>query len=58
MSAALAGLGPGDREIVELNLRHDLAGQDLADVLGVSVSQAEALASRAGARFEASLERC
>ena len=53
--AALAGLGPGDREIVELNLRHDLAGQDLADVLGVSLSQAEALASRARARFEASL---
>ena len=53
--AALAGLGPGDREIVELNLRHDLAGQDLADVLGVSLSQAEALASRAQARFEASL---
>jgi RNA polymerase sigma factor (sigma-70 family) len=53
--AALAGLGPGDREVVELNLRHDLAGQDLADVLGVSLSQAEALASRAGARFEASL---
>ncbi|MFI5080765.1 MAG: sigma-70 family RNA polymerase sigma factor, partial [Streptosporangiales bacterium] len=53
--AALAGLGPGDREIVELNLRHDLAGQDLADVLGVSPSQAEALAARARARFEASL---
>jgi len=53
--AALAGLGPGDREIVELNLRHDLAGQDLADVLGVSVSQAEALAPPARARFEASL---
>ena len=55
VSAALAGLDPGDREIVELNLRHDLAGQDLADVLGVSVSQAEALTSRARARFEASL---
>ena len=53
--AALAGLGPGDREIIELNLRHDLAGQDLADVLGVSVSQAEALVSRAQTRFEASL---
>src|SRR5215831_2828369 len=53
--AALAGLSDGDREIVELNLRHDLAGQDLADVLGVSVSHAEALASRARARFEASL---
>src|SRR5215831_18063815 len=53
--AALAGLSDGDREIVELNLRHQLEGQDLADVLGVSVSQAEALVSRARARFEASL---
>ena len=53
--AALAGLGATDREIIELNLRHDLGGQDLADVLGVSVSQAEALVSRAQARFEASL---
>jgi RNA polymerase sigma factor (sigma-70 family) len=56
--AALAGLDPGDREIAELNLRHDLGGQDLADVLGVSVSQAEALVSRATARFESALGRC
>src|SRR5215475_5506984 len=55
VSAALAGLDPGDREIVELNLRHDLDGQELADVLGVSVSQARVLVSRAWARFEASL---
>jgi RNA polymerase sigma factor (sigma-70 family) len=54
-AAALAGLGPGDREVIELNLRHQLDGQDLADVLGVSASQAEALVSRARARFEASL---
>jgi RNA polymerase sigma factor (sigma-70 family) len=53
--AALAGLDPGDREIAELNLRHDLDGQDLADVLGVSANQARALVSRARARFEASL---
>ena len=52
---ALAALKPGDREVVELNLRHDLAGQDLADALGVSASQAEALASRARSRFEESL---
>jgi RNA polymerase sigma factor (sigma-70 family) len=55
VSAALAGLDPGDREIVELNLRHDLDGQELADVLGVSVRQAQVLVSRARARFEASL---
>jgi len=55
VSAALAGLDPGDREIVELNLRQDLDGQDLADVLGVRASQAQALVSRARGRFEASL---
>ena len=52
-SAALAGLSPRDREIVELNLRHDLAAPDLADILGVSVNQAHALTSRARAQFEA-----
>jgi RNA polymerase sigma factor (sigma-70 family) len=55
VSAALIGLDPADREIAELNLRHDLDGQDIADVLGVRVSQAQALVSRARARFEASL---
>ena len=53
--AALAGLSADDREIVELNLRHDLAGQDLADVLGVSVRRAQALVPPARGRFEASL---
>jgi RNA polymerase sigma factor (sigma-70 family) len=53
--AALAGLGPGDREVAELSLRYGLDGQDLADVAGVSVSQAQALVARARARFEASL---
>jgi RNA polymerase sigma factor (sigma-70 family) len=53
--AVLAGLGPRDREIIELNLRHDLAGRDLADALGVSVNQAHALASRARAQFETAL---
>jgi RNA polymerase sigma factor (sigma-70 family) len=55
VGAALAGLDPGDREVIELNLRHGLDGQDLADVLGVSASQAQVLVSRARARFEASL---
>jgi RNA polymerase sigma factor (sigma-70 family) len=55
VGAALAGLGPGDRDIIELNLHHELAGQDLADVLGVSLNQAYALESRAGARFQRSL---
>ncbi|HYB86996.1 MAG TPA: sigma-70 family RNA polymerase sigma factor [Streptosporangiaceae bacterium] len=55
VSAALAGLNPGDREIIELNLRHELEGRDLADALGVSPNQAHALASRARSQFETSL---
>jgi RNA polymerase sigma factor (sigma-70 family) len=53
--AALAELDPVEREICELNLRHGLTGADLAAVLGVPNSQAQALASRARARFERSL---
>ena len=52
---ALAGLNPGEREIIELNLRHELHGMDLADTLGVPLNQAHALASRARAQFETSL---
>ena len=46
---ALSGLNPSDREIIELNLRHVLDGEDLADALGVSRNHAHALASRARA---------
>jgi RNA polymerase sigma factor (sigma-70 family) len=53
--AALAGLNPGEREIIELNLRHELDGADLADALGVPRNQAHALASRARDQFETSL---
>jgi RNA polymerase sigma factor (sigma-70 family) len=55
MLAALGGLNPGDREIIELNLRHELDGADLADALGVPANQAHALASRARAQLERSL---
>jgi RNA polymerase sigma factor (sigma-70 family) len=55
VTAAVAGLNPGDREVIELNLRHDLNGGDLADALGVPVNQAHALASRARAQLERSL---
>jgi RNA polymerase sigma factor (sigma-70 family) len=55
VGAALAGLNPGEREIIELNLRHDLDGADLADALGVPRNQAHALASRARTQFETSL---
>jgi RNA polymerase sigma factor (sigma-70 family) len=55
VGAALAGMNPSDREIIELNLRHDLEGADLADALGVPRNQAHALASRARSHFETSL---
>ena len=49
--AALTGLEPAERELIELNLRYELKGADLADALGVPRSQAQALATRARSRF-------
>jgi RNA polymerase sigma factor (sigma-70 family) len=53
--AAIAGLNPGEREVIELSLRHELEGPDLAGALGVPVNQAHALASRARGQLERSL---
>jgi RNA polymerase sigma factor (sigma-70 family) len=53
--AALSGLNPGEREALELDLRHDLHGADLAAVLGVSRHHAHALASHARGQLEKSL---
>ena len=53
--SAIFGLNPGEREVIELSLRHDLEGPDLADALGVPVNQAHALASRARGQLERSL---
>ncbi len=53
--AALDGLSPGEREIAELSLRHDLNGADLAAVLGVPRNRANALAARARGRLEKAL---
>jgi RNA polymerase sigma factor (sigma-70 family) len=50
--AAMDGLSPGEREVLELGLRHGLSGADLAAVLGVSRTQAHAVASRARGRLE------
>ncbi len=49
--AALARLEPVERELLELNLRHELEGADLADTLGVPHNQAQALVKRARSRF-------
>jgi Sigma-70, region 4 len=53
--AAMDGLNPDEREIIELGFRHDLSGADLAAVLGVSRNQAHAFASRARGRLEREL---
>ena len=53
--AALAGLSPSEREIIELSLGHELSGADLADTLGVPRNQAHVMASRARTHFEAAL---
>ncbi len=53
--AAMDGLSLGEREVIELGLRHDLSGADLAAVLGVSRNRAHALASRARGPLEQEL---
>ncbi|HEX2819231.1 MAG TPA: sigma-70 family RNA polymerase sigma factor [Streptosporangiaceae bacterium] len=53
--SVLAGLNPGEREAVELSLRHDLHGADLAAVLGISRNQAHALVARARGQLEETL---
>jgi RNA polymerase sigma factor (sigma-70 family) len=53
--SALAGLPAGEREVLELELRHDLHGADLAAVLGVSRNQAHALVVRTRGQLEKDL---
>lgn len=55
VSSALATLGPEDQEIIELTVRHELYGADLADVLGVPPNQAQLLADRARTRLGSAL---
>ena len=52
---ALDELSPAEREVLELDLRHDLQGADLAAVLGVPRNQAQALASHARGELVAAL---
>jgi RNA polymerase sigma factor (sigma-70 family) len=52
---AIDGLNPGERDVIELSLSHELEGEDLADVLGVSRNHAHALLSRARSQLERSL---
>jgi DNA-directed RNA polymerase specialized sigma24 family protein len=57
LARALDELDPAEREVMELNLRHHLAGGNLAAVLGVSRSRVHALVSQARDRLEKSLGR-
>jgi RNA polymerase sigma factor (sigma-70 family) len=53
--AAAAGLNHGDREMIELAIRHDLSAGEIASVLGVSANHAHARLSRARGQLEAAL---
>ena len=52
---AIFGLNPGERDVIELSLVHELEGHDLADALGVSGNHADALLSRARTQLDRSL---
>jgi RNA polymerase sigma factor (sigma-70 family) len=53
--SVLDDMKPREREVVELSFTHDLFDNDLAIVLGLSVSKADALAQRTRGRLEKSL---
>jgi len=50
-----AGLNDRDREILDLHMRHGLEGEDLAEVLDVSVQSAYKLVQRVKGRVEKSI---
>src|SRR3984893_18087970 len=52
---APAGLNPGEREVIELQLRQGLEAGEVATVLGVSRNHAHSLLSRARDQLEACL---
>jgi RNA polymerase sigma factor (sigma-70 family) len=52
---AVAGLNPGERDVIELTLVQGLDGDELAETLGVSRNHAHALMSRARVQLERSL---
>ncbi|MDQ1645494.1 MAG: hypothetical protein QOJ50_1678 [Cryptosporangiaceae bacterium] len=52
---ALGGLNERDREVLDLALRHELSGAELAGALGVSANHAHALLSRAKDQLERSV---
>src|SRR5581483_9984815 len=52
---ALPGVAPAEQEVLELQLRHGLAADEVASVLGVSRNHAHALMSRARGQLEKAL---
>jgi DNA-directed RNA polymerase specialized sigma24 family protein len=52
---ALGELKASEREVLELNVRHELDDADLADVLGVPRNRAASLAAEVRSRFETSV---
>jgi RNA polymerase sigma factor (sigma-70 family) len=52
---ALPGVAPVEQEVLDLQLRHDLASSEVASVLGVSRNHAHALMSRARIQLETAL---
>ncbi len=53
--SAAESLNPGEREVLDLSVRHGLEGSELAAALGTSVNAAHALTSRARAQLERAL---
>jgi RNA polymerase sigma factor (sigma-70 family) len=53
--AAIDGLNPGERDVIELSLISELDNDELAGALGVSRNHAHALLSRARSQLERSL---
>jgi RNA polymerase sigma factor (sigma-70 family) len=53
--SAADGLNPGDREVFELAVRHELPAPEVSELLGVSVAHAHARLSRARTQLERAL---
>lgn len=53
--SAAESLNPGEREVLDLSVRHGLDGAELAAALGTSVNAAHAMTSRARAQLERAL---
>ena len=55
LTEASAGLNEREREVLDLHMRHELEGEELADALGVSAQNAYKLVQRVRDRVERSL---